>query len=160
MEDPRKENVGGGSRKRRRTEPSDGDSSSGSENREKAGGRNTSPLENFWESHHDILLLEILTFLDVVNLVQAKGVCHQLQRMATKAIEQKCDNNPQAFENGVELRIAVRKYIKTVENPKDAESIARTYGWPIGKWDVSQVTYFSWVFNPVSYTHLTLPTKA
>ena len=114
---------------------------------ENAGGRIASPLEYFWESHHDILLLEILTFVDVVSLVQAKGVCRQLQRMATKAIDQKSNNNPRAFENGNELRITVRQYIKTVENPKDAESIARTYGWPIGKWDVSHVTDFSGMFD-------------
>ena len=86
------------------------------------------------ESHHDILLLEILTFVDVVSLVQAKGVCRQLQRMATKAIDQNYNNNPQAFETGNELKVAVSKYINTVENPNDAEDIARTYGWPIGKW--------------------------
>jgi len=42
-----------------------------------------------------------------------------------------------------ELFAALRKYY--YEKRGNAEEMASTYCWPIGKWDVSQVTNFSGV---------------
>ena len=94
----------------------------------------------------DGLLLEALAYLDVTSLVQKKQVSCQWERLCSQAIDQKCGNAPQPFRSNDELKIAVRKYINTIENPKDAEVISKTYGWPIGRWDVSQVEDFSRVF--------------
>mmetsp|Transcript_17475 Transcript_17475/g.26529 ORF Transcript_17475/g.26529 Transcript_17475/m.26529 type:complete len:119 (-) Transcript_17475:494-850(-) len=46
------------------------------------------------------------------------------------------------FTTNEELREAVRKYCE-----KRAEELVTTYGWPIGKCDVSQVSDFSRVFE-------------
>ena len=95
------------------------------------------------------LLQEILSYLDVVSLVETKQVCTQWQRECTIAIDNKCGTGPQQFQTNTELKDAVRKYIATTEydSPEDAEGIARTYGWPIGRWDVSQIEDFSEVFD-------------
>eukprot|EP00978_Attheya_sp_CCMP212_P048659 scaffold555999_cov51-Attheya_sp.AAC.1 len=52
---------------------------------------------------------------------------------------------PKGFKTNNELRVTVRKYIEN--NPADVVDIARTYGWPIGKWDVSEVQSFNSVFS-------------
>ena len=67
--------------------------------------------------------------------------------MGTRAIEEKCGGVPQPFRTNEELKATVRKYINSKDNPKDAEEIARTYSWPIGKWDVSNLQDFSGVFQ-------------
>ena len=95
----------------------------------------------------DGLLVEALAYLDVTSLVQKKQVSCQWERLCSQAIDQKCGNVPQPFRSNDELRTVVRKYIKTIEDPKDAEEIAKTYGWPIGRWDVSQVEDFSHIFD-------------
>jgi surface protein len=78
----------------------------------------------------------ILDFLDVPTLVQKKVICHSWRRVFTDTIEQKA-STPKAFESNQELRSAVEKYAEY--NPDDAESFATTYGWPIGRWNVSNV---------------------
>eukprot|EP00978_Attheya_sp_CCMP212_P015633 scaffold40295_cov46-Attheya_sp.AAC.1 len=89
----------------------------------------------------------ILGFLDVPTLVQKKVICHSWQRLFTDTIEQKAPT-PKAFEFNQELRSAVEKYAEY--NPDDAEYFATTYGWPIGRWDVSNVVNFSDVFSGLS----------
>ena len=66
--------------------------------------------------------------------------------MSTQAIDQKCGGTPPFQTNDELRRTTVWKYIKTVDNPVDTEKIGRTYGWPIGKWDVSKLEDFSHVF--------------
>eukprot|EP00978_Attheya_sp_CCMP212_P049701 scaffold698377_cov67-Attheya_sp.AAC.2 len=86
----------------------------------------------------------IAGFLDVPTLVKKKTVSRSWRALFATAIEQKA-RTPQAFESGTELRIAIKKYAKY--NPKDAEDFATTYGWPIGRWNVSNVENFGRVFK-------------
>ena len=95
----------------------------------------------------DDILLEILTYLDVPALVQKKQVSVQWKRIGTKAIDQKCGGTPRPFGLQLELRSLVHQYIKSSEQPEYAEAIASTYGWPIGKWDVSHLEDFSYTFH-------------
>eukprot|EP00978_Attheya_sp_CCMP212_P031118 scaffold116435_cov47-Attheya_sp.AAC.1 len=86
----------------------------------------------------------IVGFLDVPTLVKKKAVCRSWRALFTITIEQKAPT-PQTFESGDELRIAVEKYAEY--NPNDAEDFATTYGWPIGRWNVSNVQNFYRVFH-------------
>ena len=85
----------------------------------------------------------ILTFLDVPTLVQKKAVCRSWKVLFSNTIHQKA-STPQPFQSRDELRAAVNKYVKY--SHVDAEEFAETYGWPIGRWDVSLVEDFSSLF--------------
>eukprot|EP00978_Attheya_sp_CCMP212_P022098 scaffold65460_cov49-Attheya_sp.AAC.1 len=65
-------------------------------------------------------------------------VCRLSQRMYE---EEKFP--PKAFETGFELSNAVSKYYF---HPSETMEIEKTYGCPIGKWDVSRVQDFSELF--------------
>uniref|UniRef100_A0A7S2XPV1 F-box domain-containing protein n=1 Tax=Attheya septentrionalis TaxID=420275 RepID=A0A7S2XPV1_9STRA len=86
----------------------------------------------------------IVGFLDVPTLVKKKVVCRSWRALFTDTIERKA-STPQVFQSGDELRIAVEKYAKY--NPNDAEDFATTYGWPIGRWNVSSIESFERLFN-------------
>jgi hypothetical protein len=86
----------------------------------------------------------ILSFLDVPTLVQKKVVCRSWQLLFTDTILQKAPT-PQAFQSSEELRKAVKKYTKY--NIVDADEFAETHGWPIGRWDVSNIRCFGNVFE-------------
>jgi len=85
----------------------------------------------------------ILSFLSVPTLVQKKAVCRSWQRLFTSTIERKA-LTPKSFESQRELGYAVHKYMHY--KPGDADQFATTYGWPIGRWDVSDVEDFSNIF--------------
>ena len=95
-----------------------------------------------WEGQ-DPMVLAVLSFLDVPTLERKKLVCQKWNRLCTIAIT--LQKRP--FRTKQELRAALEKYVKY--NPKDAEEFANTYGWPINKWDVSQVQDFSLIFQTV-----------
>eukprot|EP00978_Attheya_sp_CCMP212_P038148 scaffold186147_cov40-Attheya_sp.AAC.1 len=86
----------------------------------------------------------IVGFLDVPTLVQKKIICRSWRAFFADTIERKAPV-PKAFESGDQLQGAVEKY--TQYDPKDAEYFATTYGWPIARWDVSNVEVFDKVFN-------------
>eukprot|EP00978_Attheya_sp_CCMP212_P016203 scaffold42250_cov44-Attheya_sp.AAC.2 len=86
----------------------------------------------------------ILGFLDVPTLVKKKVICRSWCRLLTNTIEQKAPV-PKPFESGGELHSAVNKY--TQYEPADAEDLATTYGWPIDRWNVSNVENFESVFH-------------
>jgi surface protein len=86
----------------------------------------------------------ILSFLDVPTLVQNKAVCQSWESLCTHIIYQKV-STPQAFQSHSELKTTVNTYMKC--NAADAEEIATTYGWPIGRWDVYKVEEFSRFFG-------------
>ena len=111
-----------------------------------AGSGEESANENIWEGKED-LLLEVLTYLDVPSLVEKKQVCKHWKNTSTKAIDLKCGGTPKAFQANDELKVAVLKYTRSVGHPERAEEIASTYGWPIGKWDVSNVETFFYIFG-------------
>eukprot|EP00978_Attheya_sp_CCMP212_P039525 scaffold206506_cov55-Attheya_sp.AAC.1 len=85
----------------------------------------------------------ILSFLDVPTLVQKKAVCRSWKAVFTNTIRQKA-LPPKAFQSYTELKGAVGKSLRY--NLVDAEEFAQTYGWPIGRWDVSHVEDFSYLF--------------
>jgi surface protein len=86
----------------------------------------------------------ILTFLDVPTLVQKKAVCRSWKILLTYTIHEKA-STPQPFESHEELTAAVNKYVKY--NHIYAEEFANTYGWPIGRWNVSLVEDFKSLFR-------------
>eukprot|EP00978_Attheya_sp_CCMP212_P040991 scaffold229660_cov59-Attheya_sp.AAC.2 len=92
----------------------------------------------------DYVLLYILRFLNVPALVQKKAACRSWQRLITNTIEQKA-SIPKAFKSKAELKTAVDKY--TQYKLGDADEFATTYGWPIGRWDVSNVDDFGDMFS-------------
>jgi surface protein len=92
----------------------------------------------------DDVMFYIISFLDVPTLVQKKAVCRSWQRLFTHIIDQKAPT-PIPFESNTELRKAVCKY--TEYRLGDADYFANTYGWPIGRWDVSNVEDFSGIFD-------------
>ena len=96
-----------------------------------------------WESQNE-LVVEVLKYLDVPTLDQTMLVGQRWSHLCTVAITSKCSNRPKAFDTKAELRDAVHKY--THNNPNNAEALATTYGWPIGKWNVSQIQDFSHIF--------------
>ena len=99
------------------------------------------------------LLLSSLEYLDTVTLIQKKPVNKYWQEVCTQTIDNKCRGNKKKFATNYELRKAVHMYSPSYEkentavcHPKDAESIAASYGYPINVWDVSNVQDFSCIF--------------
>jgi hypothetical protein len=99
------------------------------------------------------LFVDIASYWDVVTLIDKKQVCRDWKQFCTNAINAKCTKTTQkAFTSNQELTSAVKKYsgfnqrsrqYSQVCSREDAEEIATTYGWPIHKWDVSNVQNFS-----------------
>eukprot|EP00978_Attheya_sp_CCMP212_P015371 scaffold39659_cov52-Attheya_sp.AAC.4 len=85
----------------------------------------------------------ILSFLDFPTLVQKKAVCCSWQILFTNTIRER-ESTPKPFQSRDKLKEAVDKYTKY--NLDDAEEFAETYGWPIGRWDVSNIQDFSFLF--------------
>lgn len=103
-----------------------------------------------WERMQD-LVHEVLSYLDVVTLVEKKIVSSKWKTACTNAINQKSIER-KAFKTNDELQKAVVKY--AMYTPDDdatyadyAEELATTYGWPIDKWDVSNLQDFSSIFG-------------
>jgi surface protein len=96
-----------------------------------------------WQGQEE-MILEVLQYLDVPTLVEKKLVCRRWQRLCTAVVDSKRKIQV-AFETNQELRYAVQKYVDY--NLDDAEEFASTYGWPIGKWDVSNIQDFSFIFD-------------
>jgi surface protein len=97
--------------------------------------------------HHDegALVMYTLSFLDLKTLLQKEKVNKIWRILCKKTIDDKCrDCGPKAFESAQELKDAVIKYCQY--KAKSMEEIACTYGYPIDKWDVSQVHDMSWLF--------------
>ena len=96
-----------------------------------------------WENQDNrILLLNTLEYLDVVTLIQKKPVCKQWQEICTNIIDNKCVHQKQ-FKSNDELKAAGAKYC----NGTDTEDLACTYGYPINKWNVSNINDLSGIFE-------------
>jgi hypothetical protein len=90
------------------------------------------------------LLVYTLSFLDVKTLLQKELISKAWRHLCKKTIDDKCGNNgPKPFESNQELKDAVEKYCRY---STEMEEIACTYGYPIDKWNVSQVRDMSEVF--------------
>jgi surface protein len=106
----------------------------------------------------DDLLLPILSHLDVKTLIEKKRVCSTWRDTCTEAINAKQTSTTQkAFSTNQELRQAVLKYCGYDDDttsylqcdPQAIEEIAQTYGYPINKWDVSNLQDLSFIFCDV-----------
>lgn len=84
-----------------------------------------------------------MQFLDVATLVEKKQVNKEWKELCAKAIVAKC-KSAHPFQSNKELKEAVEKYCQN--DPLEVDQLACTYGYPIDKWNVSQVTDFSYVF--------------
>ena len=124
---------------------------------------NTSASSSFIEQQRSLLLLDddmlhlVLSHFDVQTLIEKKQVCHDWKRIGTQVIDAK---QTKSFVTNQELRRAVKKYCGYRDgrsyiynhdssaggNPDVAEEFAVTYGYPIAKWDVSELEDFSHVF--------------
>ena len=107
--------------------------------------------------HIDDVMVNIFSYMKTVPLIQIKPVCKDWQRLCTLAIDMKCGAK-KAFETNEELRSAAAKYYGEDDGwvymakhapftEDEAEGIASLYGYPIGRWDVSNVMNFSHVFG-------------
>jgi surface protein len=111
------------------------------------GGRNPPilPVPKRYFSLPDELVLSILSHLDVITLIGKKRVCRKWRQMCNGAIDAKQTSaTKKAVMTNTELREAVTRYCSG--NPDVKEEIAQTYGWPINKWDVSNLKVFSQAF--------------
>jgi len=110
----------------------------------------SSSISNFSDINDD-LLGGILSHLDVITLSKNKSVCKRWEELCKLVIDRKAPSPIKPFTSNKELRSAIVDYNKIKGNPIDsiieAERIASNYGWPIGKWNVSQVEDFSCLFS-------------
>jgi surface protein len=114
-----------------------------------------------WQSLRlpDDLLLPILSHLGVKTLIEKKRVCRSWRDTCTETIDAKqTSSTRKAFSTNLELCQAVERYrgygncTKSYSqcDPQEAEDFAQTYGYPINKWDVSNVQDLSFVFHNTS----------
>jgi surface protein len=106
-------------------------------------------LQRQWQHQDDgALLICTLSFLDVKALVQKETINKRWRKLCKNTIDAKCNpDGPKAFQSNEELKAAVKKYCKY--EAANMEEIACTYGYPIDKWDVSQVEDMSCVFERI-----------
>src|SRR5688500_6244748 len=93
------------------------------------------------------LFCSILAHLDTVTLIRQKAICKDWQDLCSAVISFKSPTPRKAFSTNEELLEAVDMYMESTVQPEVVEEIASTYGWPIGQWDVSNVTDLSEVFH-------------
>lgn len=90
--------------------------------------------------------VNILSYLDVTKLIQKKAVSSEFRELCDRAILAKINpGGPTKFKKITWLRHYLNMYL-TSKRPEDMEYIASTYGYPIGKWDVSQMTSLAGLF--------------
>lgn len=111
----------------------------------------TMPISPLSETNTDILPADvfscILSYLDTATLIAKKGVCTEWRDICTAVVTAKAPTPKQVFQSKMELHETRVKYrCRCLENPELAEDIASTYGWPIGRWDVSNITNLSYLF--------------
>jgi surface protein len=108
---------------------------------------NLQELHQQWQHQDEGALLSFtLSFLDVKALLQKIKVNKTWQKLCERTIQDKCGSNgPKPFESKKELRDAIEKYCLYL--PECMEEIACMYGYPIDKWDVSQLQDMSEIFS-------------
>jgi surface protein len=119
-------------------------------NIQQAAAKASSPQHHYYDYSYSLpedTILEVMTYWDVATLVRLKLVSRQWQQLGSRAMDAKAGRRRRRFETNKELRLAVRKYTGVRSNPNHAEELAGLYGWPIHRWDVSQVDDFSHVFH-------------
>jgi surface protein len=104
-------------------------------------------LHQQWLHHDDgAMVVYALSFLDVKHLLQKERVNKTWRKLCTRTIQGKCGpNGPQTFQSKQELKDAIKRYCKY--DAVTIEELACTYGYPIDRWNVSQVEDMSWLFS-------------
>mmetsp|Transcript_16182 Transcript_16182/g.23792 ORF Transcript_16182/g.23792 Transcript_16182/m.23792 type:complete len:280 (-) Transcript_16182:65-904(-) len=92
---------------------------------------------------NDALLLVTMSYVDFPTLVRIQRVSAHWKLIACRAIPKRLGNK--MFLTNQELRNKIKDYCGK-DKVKFADELASTYGWPIGKWNVSKVTSFYWIF--------------
>jgi surface protein len=110
------------------------------------GDRRLQELHRQWQELDDgALVLYTLSFFDFKTLLRKETVSKSWRKLCQRTIDAKCgQDGTKAFQSKQELRGAVFKYCK--HKATSMEEIACTYGYPIDKWDVSQVEDMTEVF--------------
>mmetsp|Transcript_29383 Transcript_29383/g.43366 ORF Transcript_29383/g.43366 Transcript_29383/m.43366 type:complete len:219 (-) Transcript_29383:31-687(-) len=90
----------------------------------------------------DILML-IFSFTDFVTLNRVKIICMHWKLMVCRTLPFILGSKP--FETRRELIGRIREYCGN--KILYADKIARIYGWPIGKWNVSKIVNFELAFE-------------
>jgi len=106
---------------------------------------------------NDDLLGIILSHLDVITLSPKKAVCKRWEKICTLVVDRKAPSPITPFQSKSELKKALLVYTQD-KNKRgykervliEAEEVASVYGWPIGKWDTSNVTDMSELFASAS----------
>mmetsp|Transcript_29027 Transcript_29027/g.43856 ORF Transcript_29027/g.43856 Transcript_29027/m.43856 type:complete len:209 (+) Transcript_29027:96-722(+) len=95
-------------------------------------------------TENDDLIHLIMEFVDFPTLMRMQRVCRYWKRMV---IDRSMPGRlgRKKITTRVELIRMIKKYCNFPV--MYAEELARTYGWPIGRWNVSQVTNFSYAFG-------------
>ena len=100
------------------------------------------------ESHvivPDDAIRHIFSFLDVITLeAKINRVCQYWKCLGDQVAMAKAPN-PAPFQHKDDLKKAVDTYQRKL--PYECEHIAQTYGWPIGRWNVSAVTDMNNLFR-------------
>ena len=91
----------------------------------------------------DEMVLHTMSFLGASALVKLQGVCKKWQGLSKKVINKNFPAKRAVLTNR-ELRNAVEKYCQY--NPKIMDEVAPIYGFPINRWNVSQLEDFSRIF--------------
>ena len=84
---------------------------------------------------NDDLLERILSNLGDITLSRKKSICRKWEELSTLVINRKVPSPIKPFQSKAELKKAFLNYIQVRKRKKkiQAEEIASTYGWPIGK---------------------------
>jgi len=90
------------------------------------------------------VLLAIFQFTEFPILMRIQRVCRHWKTMVQqRALVGLLGHKP--FETREELIQRIREYC-SVDKVKYSHAIARIYGWPIGRWNVSRITNFHGAF--------------
>ena len=98
-----------------------------------------------WTTDLVLHTLSFMSAMELLNCQRGKNTSQKWKDICSKAISNKCQEPKKAFHSNQELRKAVHTYCRRNES-QSLENVVSTYGYPIDKWDVSQVTNFSRVF--------------
>lgn len=92
----------------------------------------------------EYLLVNIVGFLPVTKIIATKAVATCWSKAGTAAIDDRCRGQKVAFTSHKQLEDQISTYMEF--HPGDVETMARTVGYPMKRWDVSQVTNFENLF--------------
>mmetsp|Transcript_15607 Transcript_15607/g.23644 ORF Transcript_15607/g.23644 Transcript_15607/m.23644 type:complete len:262 (-) Transcript_15607:56-841(-) len=95
-------------------------------------------------TEQDDLIFVIFGFVDFPTLFRMQRVCSRWKSIISKGIIPGMLGN-KTFVTTAELIEMVEKYC--YNKFEFADELARTYGWPIGRWNVSQITDFVCIFE-------------